>query len=113
MTPEEFEAWVAAFTQQHGYDPASDPHHGGDQYASMRDHVRAKEFGDNFFRQHGRAPNEYEYRYNYFGGYTPENIESGRGPDWGRWGGDPPPQRRVPPAPQTTKAYDAWRHSRR
>lgn len=73
------EEWAVAFKEEHGYFPWEDPDLLGKGYSpdqALADHLDAKKFGEGFAKDHGRAPNEHEYRYNYFKGWTPENVEA-------------------------------------
>lgn len=106
--------WAKAFKDEHGYLPDEDPdllRKGMSGGQAIAEHLKAKEWSEDFARGRGRPPTEAEYRHDQprryydvdggyahaggFGGYPPERIEAIRRSYMfgGRGGG-----RRVPPA---------------
>lgn len=91
MSDEEFLAWAEQFANEHaGMYPHQDEHYSSEE-RSLQEHLDARQWGIEFMQMTGRIPDEHDYRYRYFGGFTPEN---GFRPDWYRQG---KPKPRVPP----------------
>jgi hypothetical protein len=58
-TFEDFDAWVDAFTQEHGYPPWSGSFN---PTAVLEENIAARDWGIRFMQQHGRPPTEREYQ---------------------------------------------------
>jgi hypothetical protein len=95
MSDAEYDAWLEAFYDEHGYYPNEDPEllgKGLSESQAMEEHLKAKSWGEQYAQDTGHAPTHDEYRSEQpkrwyktdngyemaggFGGYTPERIAS-------------------------------------
>ena len=90
-TFEEFDAWVDAFTHEHGYPPWSGSFHPTEV---LRENVAARDWGMRFMMQNGRPPTEEEYKSEWYanrfglGPYDYDNpafFGAPLGAGWGRF----------------------------
>ena len=90
-TFEEFDAWVDAFTREHGYPPWSGSFHPTEV---LRENVAARDWGMRFMMRHGRPPTEEEYKSEWYanrfglGPYDYDNpafFGAPLGAGWGRF----------------------------